>query len=57
MIAMSNLRRVLVVGGSFTGFCVSCDMQNKFLVTIVMPILRRVLVAGGSFAYFVWLVT
>ena len=36
-IAMPSVRRVLVVGGSFAGFCVACVMKNQFLATIAMP--------------------
>ena len=35
--AMPSQRRVLVVGGSFAGFCVARAMKNKYLVTLVKP--------------------
>ena len=50
--AMPSLRRVLVVGGSFAGFCVASDMKNKFLLKLAMPSLRGVLVVGGIFTGF-----
>ena len=41
-IAMPSLRRIYVVGGIFTGFCVSRDMQNKAPILRLMKAFGRI---------------